>query len=131
VRGPSSGTRPTDNIRNMSPDEFIEVFGERLQAAGLSESMVTVDLSAGRSSVSFDLIRVKPSARGNGMAGHVLRLLTRLSDESRVPITVIPRSLEDGALSDQALAAWYLRHGFVHAPTQDTPRLMRREPGSP
>jgi hypothetical protein len=114
----------------MSPDEFIEIFGERLVAAGLPESVVTVELSAGRSSVSFDLIRVEASERGNGVAGRVLLLLTQLSDEAAVPLTVIPRSLEDDGLSDAALDAWYLRHGFVRTPTQNTPRLLRREPRS-
>jgi hypothetical protein len=125
-----SSARPADNIRYVSPDEFIENFEERLVAAGLSKSVVTVDLSAGRSSVSFDLIRVEATERGKGLAGRVVLLLTQVSDEGAMPITVIPRSLEDGGLGDAALDAWYLRHGFVRAPTQDTPRLMRREPRS-
>jgi hypothetical protein len=32
----------------MSPDEFIELFGERRSNAGLRESLVTVDLSPAR-----------------------------------------------------------------------------------
>jgi hypothetical protein len=112
----------------MSPDEFIEVFGYRLLAAGIAEPTVTVDLSPGRGAVSLDRIHVVPNKRGSGTATKILRHITQLSDESRVPIEVIPRSLEEGGMSDEALAAWYQRHGFMFAPTEDTPGLMRREP---
>jgi hypothetical protein len=112
----------------MSSDEFIEVFEDGRLAASLAEPIVIVDLSAGRRAVSLDLIRVTPNKRGMGTATRVLRLITQLSDESGVPIEVIPRSLEDGAMDDQDLAVWYQRHGFQFAPTADTPRLMRRAP---
>ena len=110
----------------MSPDEFIEVFEGRLLAEGLVEPAVTVDLSPGRSAVSLDRIHVTPDMRKYGTAARVLLLITQLSDESGVHIEVIPRSLEDGSMGDEALAAWYQRNDFQCAPTKDTPRLMRR-----
>jgi hypothetical protein len=63
------------------------------------------------------------------VASRVLQLLVQLSDESGVPLQVIPRRVgHDGGPEDDALEAWYRRNGFVHAPTPDTPRLMRRAP---
>ena len=110
----------------ISPDKFIETWGGRRRGAGLPESVAAVELSAGLSFVSLDRIEVNPSERGRGISSRLLRLLTRLSNECRVDIEVIPRSLKDGAMRDEDLAARYQRHGFVLAPTDDIPRLMRR-----
>jgi GNAT superfamily N-acetyltransferase len=112
----------------MSPDEFIEEFHARLERGGLREPEVHVDLSTpGGPDVAFDLIKLAPSVRGRRVASRVLQLLVQLSDESGVPLQVIPRRVgHDGGPEDDALEAWYRRNGFVHAPTPDTPRLMRR-----
>jgi hypothetical protein len=118
----------------MTPDEFIEEFEARMRCAGLRAPEVqAADLSpAGPDEVAFDLIKVALSVRRQGIAKRVLKLLLCLSDETGMPLQVIPcRVGDDGGLSDEALKAWYLENGFVCAPTPDIPRLMRRTPQSP
>lgn len=113
----------------MSPDEFIEEFGLLQQSEGPSPKTAEIILSPGRDVVSVDKIRVDPDHRGQGLASRALRLITRLSDQTGLPLEVIPRALEDGPISDSALRYWYERHGFASMPGADPPRLMRREPG--
>lgn len=53
-----------------------------------------------------------------------------LSDSNRVTLYVIAARVFDdpGVPVDQQLVAWYTSDGFVHAPTKDKPRIMRRVP---
>lgn len=116
----------------MSRDEFIEEFLMALERGGLGEPQVRVELSTpSGDAVSFDLIRLDPSLRGQGIARRVLRLLLRMSDESAMPLQVIPHCMEVGGLADKTLEEWYQRNDFMLAPTRDTPRLMRRTPRPP
>ncbi len=114
----------------MTRDEFIEEFKMRLaERAGLCEPQVRVELSTpSGDAVSLDLIRVDPSARRHGIARKVLKALLSLSDETGIPLQVIPRCVEEGGLSDEALEAWSGKNDFVPTPTPETPRLMRRTP---
>jgi GNAT superfamily N-acetyltransferase len=113
----------------MSPDEFIEEFQARLERAGLCDPDVRVELSPVGPDMSFDYVRVDPGLRGRGLARRVLELLLRLSDETGMPLQVIPTCIGvDGGLSNEQLEVWYLKHGFVPAGTPQTPRLMRRAP---
>jgi hypothetical protein len=115
----------------MTPGEFIDEFEARMRCVGLRAPEVeAADLSpAGPDVVAFDLIKVAPSARKQGIATRVLKLLLCLSDETGMPLQVIPcRVGDDGGPSDEELKAWYLENRFVCAPTPDIPRLMRRTP---
>jgi hypothetical protein len=92
--------------------------------------MVKVDVEqSSESAVSLDYVRVEPAARGRGDATRTLNLLMQMCDTAKMTIFVIPANIDDGdSLSDEDLAAWYSRHGFVDAPTDDLPRRMRRSP---
>jgi hypothetical protein len=125
VTNASQGAR----VPCMSRDEFIDEFLMTLEREGLREPKVRVELSTpSGDAVSFDLIRLDPSVRGQGVGRRVLKLLLRLSDESAIPLEVIPRCVEHEGLGDKALEDWYLRNDFVLATTRETPRLMRRAP---
>lgn len=114
----------------MSPDEFIEEAEAQLRNAGLYDR-VRVDLSAPpfQGVISINYLEVTdPANRGKRLATAALQLLLHLSDNSGFALDVIPRSF-DGPLDDDALAAWYRRHGFRPITTPpDTGREMRREP---
>jgi hypothetical protein len=114
----------------MSGDEFIEEFEERIRRGRL-DAKVRVELSAPRPDVvSLDLLEVRdPADRGNRLATTALRLLLQVADETGMVLEVTPLNL-GGHLSDEVLASWYERHGFVAAPSVDHPRLMRRAPHS-
>jgi GNAT superfamily N-acetyltransferase len=115
----------------VSPDEFIEEFHERRAAAGLGDNEgVFVDLSSpSRSLVSFDGIEIAPELQGQKLGRRILTLLTEMSDHAGVALELIPHQMEEsGGITDDELAAWYRRCGFVDAPTTDTPRRMKREP---
>lgn len=114
----------------LSSDEFIEEVEVQLEQAGLT-NVVRVDLSApSRGVVSLDYLEViDKGTLGARLGARALQLLLELSDRSGVALVVIPHSF-DGPMSDDDLAAWYGRHGFMFAPTMDTPRQMRRDPGS-
>jgi GNAT superfamily N-acetyltransferase len=114
----------------MTPDEFIDEFQTLLAGASLDRPGAKVELSPAVEAVSFDLLCVEPAARGAKIARHVLELLLRLSDATGMTILVIPACVYpgDGALTDDQLERWYRDHGFKHAGTPDTPRLMRRVP---
>lgn len=111
-----------------SPDELIESFQERL--AEICQ-MVEVDVTqSGESAVSLDYVRVEPAERGQGFATLALNVLIEMCDAAEMTIFVIPTKVGDGdSLNDQSLAAWYARHGFFEAPTDELPRRMRRSPG--
>ena len=110
----------------MSGDEFMEEFEEQIRHGRLNIK-VRVELSAPRPGVvSLDLLEVRNQAdRGNGLATSTLRLLLKLADETRMVLEVTPSNL-GRYLGNEALALWYVRHGFVAAPSMDHPRLMRR-----
>jgi hypothetical protein len=113
---------------DLSADGFIEEWETRFGGTDLI-TRVDVRLSpAGVGVVALDYVEViATDAKGTGLASRVLRLLLELSDESGIALEVIPHSF-GGPLDDAELAAWYGRHGFLSAPTTDTPRLMRRNP---
>lgn len=112
----------------MSADEFIEEFQHRFNQLAIC-NFVQVNPSSGNgSTISLDYIRVEQTKRKNGLATRVLTLLLELSDETGVAIEVVPHSFEPEVMSDDELAAWYARYGFVSAPTEEQPkRMMYRE----
>lgn len=114
----------------MSPDEYVEVAHEKVRSAGFAEAQVKLTLSASRDVVCLDYLEVAAMERRQGIAGRVLRLLTRLSDQTGMTLEVIPHSFDPASLGDAQLSALYSRHGFVPAPSDDNPNLMRRIPAS-
>lgn len=110
-------------------DEFNERFQDALAHEGLLPPTVQAELSPGTNgAISFDLVRV--SEKRKGIGGRVLKALIRLADEHAVTLEVIAAQVypDPEAMTDEQLAAWYSANDFVRAPTQESPRFMRRSP---
>ena len=115
----------------MSSEELIEELHERRRAIGLGESDgVEVELSSSsRAVLSFNLIKIDSGFQRRGLGERTVALLTEMSDGTGILLELIPRKPPgcDG-MSDHQLAAWYRRHEFVDAPTEETPGRMARTP---
>ncbi len=76
-------------------------------------------------SLYFMKIKTSKAQRGLGMASETLSFLCRTADEYDVVLFLIIEEFDDGGLNEDALAAWYERHGFHGDPGE-----MIREPRS-
>jgi len=125
-------------MNKLSADGVVEEFLDRWAKSDLPTKMPEPMVVANGAVVELTLIAVYERYQGNGCASRALQMLTEVSDENGVVISLVARPMGSelsfapgcpATLSLERLIAWYKRHGFVEttAPGDDT-HTMVREP---